>query len=189
MKPPHTFTTAVVLSLVTAACGAAPDAGDRSAVDARLDAIADHVEAWAAADTLEEATAQAEAAANLVVGPAGPGYGDRNADGVLGGESGVGLLAGLDGTPGLVLESVGSCVDRDVLGGPWDDPAERWQELADALEAWTPANNTMPRLDSHPMRIVGWATLAQSAGIGEVLEYAGHAGLHVEVTRRAIADC
>jgi hypothetical protein len=194
------------LILVAAACGSStengtdPDGADTSiaaAADAaeateRLEQIATEVDAWAAASTIEEAEGHAEAAANLVVGPGGLGYGDRDGDGEIAGDVPEGLLPGPDGIPeGIVLDSIGAaeCVNRDVLGGDWDDPVARWAVLAEAIDQWAPDNNTFPSLPSHPMRIVGWATLTQSGSFEEAIEYSGHADLHVDVTRDALARC
>jgi hypothetical protein len=80
-------------------------------------------------------------------------------------------------------------VRRDVLGGDWDDPAARWAMLSEAIAQWAPDHNTFPSLPSHPMRIVGWATLAQSATFDNAIEYAGHAKLHVDVSRDALDHC
>ena len=199
----------LVLSLVlvlAAACGSSAENGTEpggadtntaAAVDPtdasdRLERIADEVDAWAAAPDLDQATAHAEAAANLVVGPGGLGYGDRDGDGEIAGDVAEGLLPGPDGTPeGIVLDSIGpaECVKRDVLGGDWDDPVARWALLAEAIDQWASNNNTFPTLPSHPMRIVGWATLTQSGSFEEAIEYSGHADLHVDVTRDALADC
>ncbi len=155
----------------------------------RLDAA---VSQWRGARSLDGARAAAEAAANLVVGTNGPGYGDRDGDGVVGGESGVGVLPGLDGEPpGLasLLPADNECVRRDVLGGSWSDPAGRWDEMLVAIDAWRPSANTMPSLASHPMRVVGWAmfTLATD-DLDEAHEYGGHARLHVDVAVDAL-DC
>jgi hypothetical protein len=163
-----------------------------AAVQARLDEIAGHVTSWQHAETIEEATAEAEAAANLVVGPGGPGYGDRNGDGTIDGATDQGLLPSLDGSSsGIVLDSLGDaeCVRRDVLGGSWDDPQQRWAELDTVLASWTPSNNTMPQLAAHPMRIVGWVTLTQTATLDQAQEYGGHAQLHVDVSERALGGC
>ncbi len=92
---------------------------------------------------------------------------------------------------GLVLEMFGdaTCVHGDVLGGDWDDPHAWWAELERAIDQWSPENNTFPSLDSHPMRVVGWATLAQSASFDEAIEYSSHARLHVDVARAALRRC
>jgi hypothetical protein len=162
------------------------------AVEARVDALADQVDRWENATDYAEASGAAEAAANLVVGPDGPGYGDRNGDGVVEGESERGLLTGETGLHGLIIETIGSasCVEPDALGGSWQDPAARWAQLEDVLSRWTSSNNTMPELASHPMRVVGWATLTlQSEDVDLAHEYAGHAQIHVAVTERALGDC
>lgn len=188
--------TFICVALLLAACTGAPaepePGGNLADAQARIDEIAAQVNTWRAAEDLAEATAAAEAAANLVVGPNGPGYGDRNNDGRVSGATDAGLLPGLDGTPaGLVLTGIGevACVERDVLGGSWDAPQERWKELADAIAAWTPSSNTMPSLASHPMRIVGWATFTQTATLDEAREYGGHAAIHVDVSNRAVGNC
>ena len=156
--------------------------------DERLQRIADAVDAWAASADLEEARSHAETAANLIVGPGGLGFGDRDGDGTVNGDTAVGLLPGPDGSPtGIVLGQIGQeeCVDRDVLGGSWDDPVERWSILDTAIGEWSRTNNTFPTLPSHPMRIVGWATLTQASDFEDAIEFAGHAGLHVDVSRDA----
>ena len=133
----------------------------------------------------------AETAANLIVGPNGPGHGDRDGDGVVSGSTDAGVLPGLDGTPaGLALPlAANSCVEADVLGGSWDNPEARWGEMLDAIDAWRPGNNTMPTLASHPMRVVGWSTFTlETDSLDAAHEYAGHARLHVEISERAL-DC
>ena len=194
------------LVLVAAACGSSaengpdPDGADTNTASAasaaeateRLEQITTEVDTWAASSTLDEARAHAEAAANLVVGPGGLGYGDRDGDGEIEGDVPAGLLPGPDGAPaGVVLDTIGpaECVNRDVLGGDWGDPVARWALLAQAIDEWAPDNNTYPSLPSHPMRIVGWATLTQSGTFEEAIEYSGHADLHVDVSRDALAEC
>ncbi len=178
--------------IVVAACGGEVEPTESSvviegpasggSVAERLAEIDSFVTLWRTAGTLDEAGAAAEGAANLVVGPDGPGYGDRNGDGVVGGASTVGLIPGM----ALPLED-NECVLRDVLGGAWDEPLERWDEMLDAIDAWRPGNNTMPTLASHPMRVVGWATFTlASDSLDEAHEYAGHAKLHVDVSVRAL---
>jgi hypothetical protein len=183
-------------ALLLGACGTATDqtttAPTATEVQSRLDAISGFVTTWQQAGDLASATTAAEAAANLVVGPNGPGYGDRNGDGEISGATDTGLLPGTDGTPrGLVLDAIGdaACVHQDVLGGSWDDPEARWNELATAIGDWAPDNNTFPSLASHPMRLVGWATLTQTATLDKAHEYAGHAALHVSVAEQALAGC
>lgn len=157
----------------------------------RMDAIDEAVAAWRSATSVEAARLAAETAANLVVGPNGPDYGDRNGDGLVSGESAVGVLPGLDGTPaGLATPLVTNpCVVHDVLGGAWTNPDAEWGAMLTAIDDWRSDNNTMPSLASHPMRIVGWATFTlRSDSLDEAHEYGGHAKLHVDVALRAL-DC
>jgi hypothetical protein len=157
----------------------------------RMGAIDEAVTAWRSATSVEAARVAAETAANLVVGPNGPDYGDRNGDGVVSGESAVGVLPGLDGAPtGLATPLVANpCVVRDVLGGAWTNPGAEWGAMLTAIDDWRSDNNTMPSLASHPMRIVGWATFTlRSDSLDEAHEYGSHAKLHVDVTLRAL-DC
>ena len=103
----------------------------------------------------------------------------------------AGLLAGVDGTPAGLADPLASnqCVLDNVLGGAWDDPAERWDIMLEAIDQWAPGNNTMPTLPSHPMRVVGWATFTlASDSLDDAHEYAGHAQLHVDISIRAL-DC
>lgn len=168
-----------------------PGSDDTAAVRTRLDAIGDAVDRWEQAADVATAHAAAEEAANLVVGPNGPGYGDRDGDGAVEGESEAGLLPGSDGTPDGIATPLAAeeCVARDVLGRTVDDPATAWAEMGAAIAAWTPSGNTMPTLASHPMRIVGWSTFTiASDDVDEAHEYAGHAQLHVAVARDAL-DC
>ncbi|MFW2340147.1 MAG: hypothetical protein ACN4GK_08880 [Acidimicrobiia bacterium] len=186
----------LVMTIVLAACGGSSNSGNdgdssTGTLFDRLIEIDEAVAAWRSAPTIEEAHVNAETAANLVVGPNGPGYGDRNGDGTVGGENDGGVLPGLDGTPiGLAgPPAANDCIERDVLGGSWVDPDRRWDIMLDAIDAWRPNNNTMPSLPSHPMRIVGWATFTlASDSVDEAHEYAGHAKLHVDWSLRAI-DC
>jgi hypothetical protein len=165
-----------------------PAAEDVSSFSERMIAVDEAVAAWRSAASVEAAQAAAEAAANLVVGPNGPGYGDRNGDGVVSGESTVGVLPGLDGTPGLASAlAANGCVTRDVLGGSWTDPAAEWGAMLTAIDDWRADNNTMPTLASHPMCIVGWATFTLgSEALDEAHEYGGHAKLHVDVALSAL---
>jgi len=156
----------------------------------RLDALDGAVSRWESAADLGTAWSAAETARNLVVGPDGPDYGDADGDGAIGGATDIGLLPGLGGEPGAASEAAGACVVRDVLGGDWSDPVERWAMLAAAIDAWRPTDNTFPSLPSHPQRVVGWATLALAAdNLDTALEYAGHARLHVDISTRAGGDC
>ena len=172
--------------------GTVGDGGPSERLTERIEVVAAHVESWRSATTIEDAWAAAEAAANHIVGPGGPGFGDRDRDGETRGPSDAGILPGLEGEPQGFAPAVGDsnrCLDRDVLGGPWAEPRARWQEMAVAIEEWNPSNNTMPSLASHPMRIVGWATFTLGTDSLELAhEYAGHARLHVDISRQAL-DC
>ncbi len=165
-----------------------PAAEDASLFSERMIAVDEAVAAWRSAASVEAAHAAAETAANLVVGPIGPGYGDRNGDGVISGETTVGVRPGPDGTPGLASAlAANGCVARDVLGGTWADPAAEWGAMLTAIDEWRADNNTMPTLPSHPMRIVGWATFTLgSDALDEAHEYGGHAKLHVDISLSAM---
>ena len=163
---------------------------DPGLLEARLSAINDAVNRWQSATGLATARRAAEEARNLVVGPHGPAYGDTDRDGTVDGASAIGLLPGLGCEPGLATAAAGPCVERDVLGGSWADPAARWSALESAIAAWSPSDNTFPALPSHPQRLVGWATLAlATADLATALEYGGHAHLHIEVAMRAVTGC
>lgn len=204
MRTPPPIIWAAAALMLLASCGDKPPAatggipnttaGAESATmspQEQLVIIDKAVAEWRRADSIEAAHLAAETAANLVVGPNGPEYGDRNGDGVISGQSPAGLLPGLDGTPvGLAVPSAANdCVARDVLGGSWTDPAAEWEAMLSAIQGWRTDNNTMPSLASHPMRIVGWATFTlRSGSLEEAHEYAGHAQLHVDIAQRAF-DC
>lgn len=185
----------VAAAMLLAGCAAdvGPAEGDPAVpaeVAERIDAVDVAVAEWQAAGDLETAHRAAEEARNLIEGPGGPHYGDVDGDGTIGGEVEMGLLPGVDAQPGLAQPPLNDCVDRDVLGGSWDDPQERWDVFADTLAAWAPGNNTMPTLPSHPQRVVGWATLTLgSDSLDEAHEYAGHARLHVDISRAAYESC
>ena len=156
-----TLAAAVLCALVMTACGSdtkpAPSSVAQSALTDRVEAIQSAITAWKSAADLTSVQVDAETARNLVVGPAGPGYGDTNGDGTIQGASEIGLLPGLHGEPGLIQAvPVTRCVDHDVLGGNWSDPADRWAAALTAVRNWTPTNNTFPTLPSHPQRIYGW---------------------------------
>ena len=192
----------MALVIVLGACsGPTAIPADRASVPAvdllmeRIDVVAAHIEEWAAAATLADAKAAAEAAANHVVGPNGPGFGDRDGDGRLRGPSDQGILPGIGGQPpGFALAAVEAggpdCIRRDILGGSWADPAARWAELDTAVAEWSPGHNTMPTLASHPQRIVGWALLTLTADdLDEARTFAQHARIHVQVARAAVTGC
>lgn len=156
----------------------------------RLDDLQAAVDSWQRADDLAAAKAAAETARNLVTGPDVTGYGDVDGDGRTGGASTSGLLPDEQGRSGLVTSPAPACVERDVLGGSWADAAGRWQEVRTRVAAWSQTNNTFPALPSHPQRVVGWASLTLAAPTLELArEYAGHAQLHVRVTREALNGC
>jgi hypothetical protein len=186
----------VVLPLVLAGCAPAPapspttpKAGSAE-VSARLDQIEQAVAGWRSAPDLATAHRFAETARNLVVGADGPYYGDANGDGTIDGAADHGLLPGSAGEPGLATAVSSECVVRDILGGSWEDPAGRWVTLDTAIAEWSPSNNTFPSLPSHPQRVIGWATLTLAASDLDVAhEYAGHAQLHVDVSRAALSGC
>ena len=126
----------------------------------RFGEIQEAVDDWASAETLADAKAAAERARNLVTGPDTLGAGDLDGDDKAVGLSPDGLLPGANGTPGLVSDLSGcDAVERDVLGGDWAEPSDRWDVLDAAIMEWRPSNNTFPSLPSHPQRIVGWASL------------------------------
>lgn len=167
------------------------EASSVAVVETRLAAISAAVARWEEADSLDEARAAAEESRNLITGLDTMGAGDLDGDGTVSGAVDDGLLPDEQGGPGLA-SALSACpeVDRDVLGGSWDDPAGRWQILSEAIEAWSPTNNPFPGLPSHPQRVVGWATLAlDGTSLEEAREFAGHARLHVTVTEEALADC
>lgn len=156
----------------------------------RLDALQEQVSAWAAATDLPQAQEAAEGARNLIVGPDGPYYGDATDDGQIVGASNTGLLPGLDGQDGIASAARDNqCVVDDVLGGSWEDPQRRWDILDTAVAEWSTTSNPFPTLPSHPQRVVGWATLTlETDDLQHAIEFAGHARLHVDVSRRAY-DC
>jgi len=186
----------LVLAITLVACGddgAVTDPEDVAAFTYRETVVKIHdaVALWEDAGNLAEARAAAEAAANLVVGPGGPDYGDRDGDGTINGAAEFGVLPGLDGTPAGLANAItdNQCIVDDVLGGDWSDPTARWDEMQAAIDTWGPDNNTMPSLDSHPMRIVGWATFTlETDSLEEAHEYGGHAELHVDASLAAL-DC
>lgn len=168
----------------------APSDGSHRSARERLDQIAAEVSAWRGATSLEEARRHAEAARNLIVGPTGPGYGDADGDGKVSGANDIGLLPGARGDAALAIPAANSCVARDLLGGGWDNPKRRWAILEEKIAAWRPDRNSFPTLPSHAQRIVGWATLTlASSELKTAREYAGHADIHVDVSRTALTRC
>lgn len=186
-QTPGTPGSAAPGSSTSAASGPTADAGH---LETRLKAIGDAVDRWRTATDLPTARRAAEEARNLIVGPKGPLYGDADRDGTVAGASEIGLLPGLAGEAGLATAAAGVCVERDVLGGSWADPAARWAKLEAAISAWTPSNNTFPAFPSHPQRVIGWATLTlAAANLATAHEYGGHARLHADIALRALTDC
>lgn len=184
----------LLLIVATGACGD-DDVGDSSSVAALslqvpLNLAEISTDTWARADTLEEARAGAEETANLIVGSGGPDYGDLDGDGSVVGESEFGILAGLDGTPpGIAAAVENECIEADVLGGGWDDPAARWAELQAAIDAWSPTNDTISSLDSQPMQAVGWARLTMATeSLEDAHEFGGRAQENIAESIAAI-DC
>ena len=156
----------------------------------RLAAVDRAVSRWQAASTLRMAHEAAEEARNLIVGSAGPFYGDANKDGRIAGKSVVGVLPGLKGEAGLASPNDNACVVADILGGSWREPAKRWFQFQSALSRWTTRRNTFPSLPSHAQRVVGWASLTlKSTSLVEAREYANHARLHIDIAVRAINSC
>jgi hypothetical protein len=190
-------TAAILVVAAVAGCDAAgqsppaaPSSGTGDALATRLVAIDDAVDRWRSAADLASARAGAEEARNLVVGPTGPFYGDGDGDGMVEGASEIGLLPGLGGEAGLATPGAGACVVRDVLGGSWANPEERWAILETAIGEWSELNNTFPALPSHPQRIVGWATLTLgSTDLVVAQEFGGHAHLHIDVALQATTGC
>lgn len=159
-------------------------------LELRLAAIHGAVRRWRQASDLRVAHAAAEEARNLIVGAAGPYYGDSDRDGSVAGASSSGLLPGRLGEAGLAQPGDGACVVRDILGGSWEQPARRWSILETAIEAWSPSRNTFPSLPSHPQRIIGWATLTLSSRqLATAREYGEHARLHIDISRAALVAC
>lgn len=190
------FAPTVLILVAVAGCadaGAAETATDR--FDEQLQVLAALVSEWESAPSLDAARAAAEGAANVVVGPHGPAYGDRDGDGNVRGEVDAGLLPGSTGSsPGLTVQALdsgaASCVRRDVLGGAWDDPQARWAEMDEVIDAWTPEDDAMGQLASPLQRVVGWAELTQRTDVEEdAEEYAVQAAEQVVVAQRALYDC
>lgn len=185
--------TTLCLVLLATACGRG-EAGAQERLEEGLQSLAEYVDEWESAPSLEAARAAAEGAANIVVGPDGAGYGDRDGDGNIRGSTDVGLLPGGNAEArGLALDAVEAgareCVRREVLGGSWDDPAARWMDLERATRAWQPGDN-MSQLDSSVQRVAGWALVTLEADTVEQAEqYAGSASSSVADAQRALFDC
>ena len=189
---PHKSKSATFAEAKTAAVAAPAVVAPNSAetLGSRLALLNQAVTRWQQAPTLRVAHEAAEEARNLVVGANGPFYGDADRDGKIGGANLMGVLPGLRGEAGLAKPNMNSCIDADVLGGRWSEPAVRWSQLQRAIASWTPAKNTFPSLPSHPQRVVGWASLTlNSKRLADAHEYARHAQLHVDISLRALHNC
>lgn len=161
-----------------------------NSLDDQVMALDSAVSRWQRAPDLTSAHQAAEEARNLIVGPAGPYYGDADGDGIISGANSVGILPGRKGEAGLASSKHNPCVVADVLGGSWRNPAERWATLETAISRWTSVGNTFPYLPSHLQRVVGWASLALKArSLVAAREYAKHAHLHVNVAMKAVTQC
>jgi hypothetical protein len=157
---------------------------------ARVSLIQTALTSWAHASTLAEAKAGAEAARNLITGPDVSGYGDADGDGHIDGSTTTGLLPGDKGQAGLVGTPTTSCIEANVLGGSFSDAAARWADVTTRIAEWTTTNNTFPGLRSQPQRIVGWASLTlATSDLAAAKEYAGHAQMHLDVSRKALQGC
>lgn len=185
----------LILALISAACGddggASVDDLESFTLRERLLRIDDATVTWDAATTVETAHQAAETAANLVVGPGAPDYGDRAGDGTVGGDSDFGVLMGLDGEPVGLADALAddACIEADVLGGSWDDPAARWAELDTAIATWSEDGDTISQLASRPMRIAGWASLALSTDdLDEAVGFAAVAQDDLDASLAAL-DC
>ncbi len=196
-------------ALAVAACGDSDGAADKpldstavtapapqvTALDQRLEDLAESVSVWSGASSAADAHTAAESAANLIVGPFGPGYGDRDGDGTTLGTRKSGLLPGLEGRPRGVAMSARAagasrCVTDEVLGGDWSNAGQRWQELARAIDGWTTTDDTLADLPSLAQRVVGLATLALGSDDAEVIQRHGSAAaMYVEAMRDADESC
>jgi hypothetical protein len=196
-------------ALAVAACGDSDPAADEPldstavtapapqviALDERLEDLAESVSVWSGASSAADAHAAAESAANLIVGPFGPGFGDRDGDGTTLGARKSGLLPGLEGRPrgvAMAARAAGAsrCVTAEVLGGDWSDPGLRWQKLARAIDGWTSTDDTLADLPSLAQRVVGLATLALGSDDVEVTQRHGAAAvMYVEAMRDADESC
>ena len=160
-------------------------ASDVADVASRIDQVQDAVDTWRDASSLGEAQKAANRARVLITGPDVPGFAPEGSTE----DVDVGLLPDDDGTDG-VGSVVESCAGPDLLGGSWDDAAERWAILRTAIDEWAPGNNTFPSLPSHAQRVVGWASLTLATdNVEQAREYSSHAQLHVDASRDALNSC
>lgn len=176
--------------MLLAACSSSTDGtatqSDAAPVLERVEQVQQQVDLWRDASTLDAAQAAAAQARLLITGPDVAGLASPAG---IRSDVDQGLLPDDDDGPGLA-SSVADCAGPDLLGGSWDDQAQRWKILRTAIDEWGPDNNTFPALPSHPQRVVGWATLTLgTTSLDQAHEYSGHAQLHVDAARDALADC
>ncbi len=176
--------------MLLAACSSSTDAPptrpDAAPVLERVEQVQQQVDLWRDASTLDGAQAAAAQARLLITGPDVAGLASPAG---IRADVDEGLLPDDSDGPGLA-SSVADCAGPDLLGGSWDDQAQRWTILRTAIDEWGPDNNTFPSLPSHPQRVVGWATLTLgTTSLDRAHEYSGHAQLHVDAARDALADC
>ena len=157
---------------------------------ARIDAIDVAVRDWQLATDLDTAHAAAEAVRNLVVGPAGPIYGDGDGNGQIAGASSAGILPGTTGEVALVDGESTPCLLNSMLGGSWSDPGARWAQALAAFDNWNPGDDTIGALPSPAMRLAGWATLGLNAQrIDASRDLAQRAANAAGAVRQAYTDC
>lgn len=175
---------------VAEASGGRPDSGSVTAYRTRVQQIQTAIDQWQEARDIGLAKQAAETARNLVVGRAGPHYGDGDGDGKVSGATALGLLPGLAGEEGIARAGMNKCIDRDVRGGDWSDPIARWALLDQAISSWSKTNNPFPTLPSHAQRIVGWATLTlRTDSLEEAKVLGGHAKIHGNRITGALDAC
>ena len=148
--------------------------------------------------SVEDGHAMATTVLDLLTGPTGRHAGATTlAPGVFPGD-----VAASNEDPGLALaiydaveqEDVRRQISDVILGdvGSWRSPAARWDEIDAVVAAWRPDENTLPSLDGHLMRVVGWSLLTlRSNSATDVRSYARHGvihtGLSLMAARRALA--
>ena len=201
MRASSAWVASLLATALLGACGSSDDTppaepgsssgmgtgtSETAAVLERIEQVQQQVDLWRDASTIDDAQAAAAEARLLVTGPGVAGL-----EPPAGTPADVteGLLPDDSDRPGLA-SAVKDCAGPDLLGGSWDDQEQRWQILRTAIDEWAPDNNTFPSLPSHPQRVVGWATLTLgTSDLDLAQEYSGHAQLHVDAARDALADC
>ena len=105
--------------------------------------------------------------------------------------------AALPAGPLVMMVREGGDVTRELddvaFGGlaTWTTPPERYDEWRAVLLGWRPDRNTMPRLGSHLLRALGWATLvSRSDDLAAAQSLANvhglvHTGLVLDAARKA----